>query len=135
MILSSRIILVGGASERDMFSTFSLHAKGAFGPSARMILAPGLCFALVNALLGKTRLSGSKYRQNQLFETKKTSYSFRMCFTFALQVNNFRITAFCDEIFDIMFVTTVAKILNSRIVYSFAIKRVPNLRKIGVWDF
>ena len=57
-----------------------------------MILAPGLCFALVNA----------------------------------------RIMAFCDEIFD-MFVATVAKILDSRIVYSFAVKHVPNLRKIMSW--
>ena len=54
-----------------------------------------------------------------------TSYSFELFFIFALEINNFRITAFCDEIFDITFVATVAKIFADRIVYSFSVKRVP----------
>ena len=64
---------------------------------------------------------------------EKTSYSFRIFFfNFGLERNNFRITAFCDEIFDITFVATVAKIFANRIVYSifFSVKRVPNLRKV-----
>ena len=46
---------------------------------------------------------------------ENTSYSFRMLFFFALERNNFRITAFCDEIFDITFVATVGKIFANRI--------------------
>ena len=51
-------------------------------------------------------------------------------FIFALERNNFRITPFCDEIFDITFVPTIAKIFANRIVYSFSVKRVTNLRKV-----
>ena len=61
---------------------------------------------------------------------ENTSYSFRIFFIFALEGNNFRIMAFCDEIFDITFVATVAKIFANKIVYSFSVKRVPNLRKV-----
>ena len=61
---------------------------------------------------------------------ENTSYSFRVFFIFALERNNFRITAFCDEIFDIMFVVNVVKIFANRIVYSFSVKLVPNLRKV-----
>ena len=60
---------------------------------------------------------------------ENTSYSFRIFFIFPLERNNFRITAFCDEMFDITF-ATVAKIFANRIVYSFSVKRVPNLRKV-----
>ena len=61
---------------------------------------------------------------------ENTSYSFTIFFIFSLGRNNFRITAFCDEIFDITFVATIAKIFAKRIVYSFSVKRVPNLRKV-----
>ena len=54
----------------------------------------------------------------------------QIIFIFALERNHFRITAFCDEIFHITFVATVAKIFANRIVYSFSAKRVPNLRKV-----
>ena len=56
-------------------------------------------------------------------------------FIFALERNNFRITAFCDEIFYITFVATVAKIFANRIVYSFSVKRAPNLRKVVSGNF
>ena len=62
---------------------------------------------------------------------EKTLYSFRIFFYFfALEIYTFRITAFCDEIFDITFVATIAKIFANRIVESFSVKRVPNLRKV-----
>ena len=49
---------------------------------------------------------------------KNTLYSFRIFFS--LERNNFRIAAFCDEIFIYLtFVATVTEIFANRIVYSF----------------
>ena len=42
--------------------------------------------------------------------TKHIVFIQNFFFSFALERNNFRIMAFCDEIFNITFVTTVAKI-------------------------
>ena len=67
---------------------------------------------------------------------ENTSHSFRIVFIFALERNNFRITAIYDEIFDITFVAAVAKIFANRIVYSFSVKRgISNLRKVKCLGF
>ena len=68
--------------------------------------------------------------ENTWYSFRTRELLFRIFFIFALERNNFRITDFCDEIFDITFVATVAKIFANRTVYSFSVKSVPNLRKV-----
>ena len=92
-------------------------------------------------LLGTTRLPGTtlfwlqeaQYDQNthKINELLRNHIVFiQNFFIFALEGNNFPIMTFCDEIFDITFVATVAKIFANKIVYSFSVKRIPNLRKV-----